>query len=165
MKAVIIYYSLEGNTDYVANLMAQNLNADTIKLQPSKEIPKEGFKKFLWGGKSVVFGEKPELLNGNIDIDKYDTIILGTPIWAGSYTPPINTFLHDNRFSEKEIYLFACHLGGGAEKCFAKLKERLKGNTVKGTMDVSNPASKDKKEIGDIVDKFCKRIRSNSSAT
>ena len=36
MKIIIVYYSLEGNTDFVAQKIASELNADILRLSPKK---------------------------------------------------------------------------------------------------------------------------------
>ena len=88
MKTIVVYFSLEGNTEYVAEKISDYLKTDTLRLEPVKEYPRGNFSKFFWGGKSVVFGETPKLVPYNFDASKYDVIIIGTPVWAGSFTPP-----------------------------------------------------------------------------
>ena len=139
MSTLVLYFSLEGNTKFVAGRIAETLHADTIALNPSKKYPDKGFQKYLWGGKGVLFGEQPELTNDPINLDAYDTIILGTPVWAGSYAPPLNTFLHQYKVEGKRIALFACHGGGGAQKCFQKLKELMPNNEWIGEIDFVDP--------------------------
>lgn len=158
MKKAVIYYSLEGNTELVAKMIKDKTGADLIKLIPKKEIPKEGFKKYAWGGKSVIFREKPELLNKEINLDGYDTLIIGTPIWASGFTPPILTFLTNNTIKDKKIYLFACNIGGSSQKCFSNFKEHLQGNEILGTIDFKEPKDADKKMLEDRVDEFLKGI-------
>jgi len=145
MKTVIVYYSLEGSTDSAARLIAEKTGADLIRLIPAKELPSGNFQKYFWGGKSAVFNEKPKLKNEAIDLSQYEKIVIGTPVWAGTFAPPILTFLTDYPFKDKKVFLFACHSGGGGEKCFAKLKTRLIGNSVTGTTDFIE-AIKDKDE-------------------
>lgn len=155
MSTVVVYYSLEGNVELIADLISKKTGADTIKLNPQKQYPKEGFGKFFWGGKSVFFKEKPKLLNGNLNLGKYTNIIIGTPIWAGSFTPPINTFLLDNKIENKNIYLYACHAGGGTDKCFKKIGEILKGNKIIRTVDFVDPKKLDQKAVDEKVSAFC----------
>lgn len=88
MSTLIVYFSLDGNTKFIAEKIAETINADIIELKTNKKYPTEGFGKYFWGGKSVIFGEKPKLTNNNIDLNLYDAIIIGTPVWAGSFTPP-----------------------------------------------------------------------------
>lgn len=91
------------------------------------------------GGKSAKFGDCPKLINPQIDLTKYETLIIGTPIWAGTVTPPLNTFFQDYSIIGKKIILIATHLGGGADKCFEKMKASLKGNTIIGTFQFKEP--------------------------
>lgn len=151
MKALVIYYSLEGNTKLVAEKIAETTSADIISLTVSKKYPTDGFRKFMWGGKSVVFGEKPALLNSNIDLSLYDTIIIGTPIWAGTYAPPIKTFLSQYKITNKNVALFVCHSGGGAEKCFKKIHDAIPDNNFIGEIDFIDPAKNPESNCGQAV--------------
>lgn len=145
MKALVVFYSLEGNTKFIAGTIARELNCDSLELRPEKEFPKSKFRKYIWGGKSVVFHEKPKLKNKISCLDNYDTVFIGTPIWASTYTPPINTFISENKISGKNIAFFACHAGGGAKKCFDKLEGELKGNTILGSIDFNDSSSDSEK--------------------
>lgn len=139
-------------------MISERTGAELIKLMPKKEIAKEGFKKFFWGGKSVIFKEKPELLNQNIQLKEYDTVIIGTPVWAGSFAPPILSFLTAYEMKGKKLHLYACHSGGGAQKCFARLKELLKDNTIIGTADFQDPVKSERQRLESRVDAFCKNM-------
>lgn len=135
MKGLVVFYSLEGHTKYIAGIIAEKLKCDLLELESVKEYPQKGFKKYFWGGMSVMLKEKPALKNKIPNLNEYDTVFIGTPIWAGTYAPPINTFISENQIIEKNIVLFACHGGGGAEKCFTKLEGELKNNTIIGSID------------------------------
>ena len=115
MKTLIVYYSLEGNTAYAADRIAYLTGADTLRINPVKEYPRDGFRKFLWGGKSALMSETPKLEAYIFDQVKYDRIIFGFPVWAGSITPPIRTFIRENDLKGKHIAAFACQSGSGAE--------------------------------------------------
>lgn len=160
MKTGIIYYSLEGNTELIASVIGDKIGADLIKLIPKKEIPKQGFMKYFLGGKSVIFKEKPQLINGDIKLDDYDTLFFGTPTWAGGLAPPILTFLSENIIRDKKIFLFACNKGGSSKKCFANFKEPLKDNEIMATMDFNEPKDADRKAIEEKIDKFLKQDKS-----
>lgn len=162
MKTLIVYYSLEGNTELIVNKIASHIKADILRLNPKKEYPTGGFKKFFWGGKSVIFGEKPELEEYHVTPEQYDNIVIGTPIWAGSYTPPIKTFLSKHKITGKNIYLFACHAGGGAEKCFQKLKEELKNNRIIETVDFLDPKIKQGNDVDAKLKDFCSKLSANN---
>jgi flavodoxin len=139
MKNLVIYYSLEGNTNLIAQTISKEINADILELIPKKEFPSTGFKKYLWGGKSVIFKQKPTLINKDKDINIYDNIFIGTPIWAGTYASPLNTFIDNYKISNKNIALFACHGGGGVGKCFEKFKEAFPNNNFIGEINFLDP--------------------------
>ncbi len=159
MKSVVIYYSLTGNTYLVARMIAERLGADMIRLKPEKDIPDKGSGKYFWGGKSVIFHEKPKLSNGSITLEGYDTLIIGTPVWARSFAPPVDTFFSENMIKGKNIYLFATHSPGSkADKCFTKMREKLSRNLIKGTAEFEEVKKMSAKVLDDKVRKFCKMI-------
>lgn len=141
MKNLVIYYSLEGNTKLIAENIAKKIDADILELKTKKEYHKTGFKKYFWGGRSVLFHEKPELLSYNKNINDYENIFIGTPIWVGTYVPAYNTFLAENNISNKNIYLFACHGGGGAEKFYKNIKKDIPNNNFVTAIDFNEPLS------------------------
>ena len=81
MKKLIVYYSLEGNTQYIAEKMAEGFGSDSdvLRLVPKKAYLDKGFAKYFWGGKSAIMGEKPELEPYSVDFSLYDEIIIGFP--------------------------------------------------------------------------------------
>lgn len=159
MNAVVVYYSLEGNTEMIAKQIAEQTGADLIKLQPVKEFSKEDvFKKYFLGGMSVVFKQKPKLVNETLDLDRYDTIIIGTPVWAGGCSSPVYSALCKNKFANKNVGLFACHASENAGKCFEKLTPMLQGNTVKATTSFESPKKADAQQVKEKVERFCTDI-------
>ena len=76
MKTAIVYYSMSGNTKYAADKIAEKIKAaeeiDIIRIEPKKAYPAKGAKKFIWGGKSAVMGETPELEEYTFNSDMYD---------------------------------------------------------------------------------------------
>lgn len=158
MKSIVVYFSLDGNSEYAADKISEEIEADKLRLEPIKSYPKGGFSKYFWGGKSVIFGEKPKLASYNFDADKYDTIIIGTPIWAGSFAPPVKTFLRENNLSGKRIALFACSASGDAEKCFGKLKREIPGCNIVETLSLVQPKVKQSEENNTKIREFCNKL-------
>ena len=62
LKILIVYYSFEGNTKFIAEKIQENLSCDIVRLIPKKEIKTKGFMKFFWGGKQVFMKELPECI-------------------------------------------------------------------------------------------------------
>lgn len=146
MKTAVLFYSLEGNTKHISKIIAKELQADLIELKTKKTFPTSGIAKYFWGGKSVVMKEHPELANKPIHLDAYDNIIIGTPIWAGTYAAPFQTFLKQYKFTGKKVAVFACNAGGGGQKCFKMFKEALPDNQFVDEIDFVNPLKAKTKE-------------------
>ena len=148
MKTAIIYYSMGGNTAWAAGKISEGLDADLIEIRPVKAYPDKGFRKFLWGGKSAMMAETPELEPYTFDAGKYDRIVIGFPVWAGNMAPPVRTFVTENReaLSGKRIFAFACQSGTGAEKAFEKLRMCIGAEKLAGTMILIDPKTRPKQD-------------------
>lgn len=125
MKRIVVYYSLEGNTEKAAKQIAEELGAEIVKIEPVKSIPPDSDKKFMVGGMQAVFGICPQLQNESFDEAAYDQVILGTPVWAGKCASPVRSFIKKNRLDEKVTAVFTCSGGGDNDGCIANLKKKL----------------------------------------
>lgn len=161
MKALVVFYSLEGNIKQTAQLIAEFAGADLLQLHPVKEYPNKGVKKFLWGGKSALMGNKPKLQPYIFDADKYDTIIIGTPVWASTFTPPIRTFIEDNRaaLDGKKLAAVISYMGGGAEKTLSKLRNFLEIDRFTEELVLTEPKSAPRTEVENKVRNFCLKLK------
>ena len=159
MKTVVVYYSLTGNTDYTAREVAGILDADILRIEPRKEYPSEGLKKFLWGGRSAVMGEMPELLPYDFDPEAYDKVVIGSPVWASNPAPPMKTYIKENLdlLREKQVSAFLCFGGGGADKAFLKL-ERMLGKDLCARMVLTDPKDVPDQDNAARIREFCEKI-------
>ncbi len=158
-RTVIIYYSLNGHTQFIAQKMSKQLDCPTIQLHLKIEFSKTNkFLQYFWAGKSAVFRDKPELANKPIDLAQYDSLIIATPVWAGGISSPVRSFLSSNAIEGKKVYLAANNSGGSFEKCFATMRKLLSKSTVKGEIGFveitkdTYPTHKGK------LEEFCKEI-------
>ena len=159
MKTLVVFYSLEGNSEFIAGVIGKKLQADIVKLETAKPFATEGFAKYFKGGMSVVFKLKPKLTNPSIDISQYDKLVIGTPVWAGGFSSPINTFINKYKFKGKKVALFLTSGGPDVEKCFAKLKEALDGNEFAGEIDFIEPLKNDKEEAAKKAEQWAEGLK------
>ena len=160
MKTMIVYYSLGGNTEFAAKQIAEETGAELLRIEPVKAYPDSGFKKFLWGGKSAVMAETPELAPYTFDTTAYDRIVFGFPVWAGNVTPPIRSFIKDNDLTGKRIAAFACESGAGAEKAFGKLRDALGIDALEAELILIDPKDKPDPENTEKIKAFCETLKS-----
>ncbi len=147
MKSLVVYYSLNGNTKEAAEKIAKEVGADLLELETARKIPEKGFGKFFAGGAQASFGFCPKLKSFDIDLEKYDALILGTPIWASVNAPAVNTFLKKNKIGERVIAVFTCSGGGDQGKCIQKLADKLPNlHLTTSLTDRVNPKSSENEE-------------------
>ncbi|SNU06828.1 Flavodoxin [Lachnospiraceae bacterium] len=160
MGTAIVYYSMLGNSEMVAEKIAARIEADMIKIEPDKAYPDKGAKKFLWGGKSAVMGEMPVLKPYKFEASKYDKIILGFPVWASRPAPPLCTFLneHKRQLKGKKISVFACQSGNGAEKAFERIKKQIGIDAFEAELILIDPKTRVKSDNDKKIDSFCEKL-------
>ncbi|MGI6118022.1 MAG: flavodoxin family protein [Bilifractor sp.] len=157
-KILIVYYSLEGNTEFAAKEIKRLTGADIVRLVPEKEIPKSGFGKYFFGGKAALTRSYTRLKPIEEDPKDYDTIVIAAPVWASTYPPAIGTFLNEHRLSGKDIFLVATSKSGNAGKTFKDLEGRLSGNQIRNVLSLVSPL-KDQKEAQKEIAEFARSIR------
>lgn len=138
MKTLIVYYSYEGNCEALASSMASATGADLLKLEVENEKPTKSAFRFVWGGMQVYMTKKPALKAYHVDLSQYDSIVIATPCWFGTYAPAINTFLSENPFSGKKVCLLVCN-GGNLRNTWANFEKALAGNTIVSKLDLVYP--------------------------
>ncbi|HUM83411.1 MAG TPA: flavodoxin [Lachnospiraceae bacterium] len=160
-KTLIVYFSLEGNTDYAARKIADSVGADLLALEPVMPYPKKGISKYLIGGMKASTHETPGLKPYKISPAGYDYIIFGTPVWASNYAPPLRTFIRDNKdaLKGKKLAFFACSRGGNAAPCFKELAKDLKADLVSVQVSLIDPLAKKSKETDAKIEEFCERVK------
>lgn len=157
MKTLIVYYSLEGNTRLIAETIARSINGDILELKPEKDIPSKGFLRFVVGGKQVLFKECPKLKALEKNIEDYDVIFLGSPVWAGTFAPAFNTFFSQKEIENKKVALFGCY-GGQIGKIFENFKKCLTKSTIVGEIGFKDPLKNHKELNENRVQKWAKNI-------
>ena len=160
MGKLLVFYSLEGNTEYIADRICEKIGCDKLRLIPKKAYKDKGFAKFLWGGKSAVMAETPELESYDVDLDKVDELIIGFPVWASTITPPIRTFLTDNKdaLKEKKIAVYACQAGNGAPKAMDKIRDLLGIDEFVAKAVFIDPKARPSDENEKILEEFTDKL-------
>ena len=125
-KKLVAFFSASGTTRKIAEMIAQAAEADLYEIMPKQPYSKADLN---WMDKksrsSVEMNDKkfrPEITDMDVQIDKYDEILLGFPIWWYVAPTIINTFLEKYDFSGKKIVLFATSGGSGFGNTVSELK-------------------------------------------
>lgn len=141
MNILIVYYSLEGNTKLVAEKLAERTGADLLEIKSVKKYPAKGPAKFVVGGKDAAFKFCPEIVKSGVDVEKYDAIYIGTPVWDGTIAPPMRSYLRDTLIKTPNVAAFACMAGKDPKKTFKVIKELVVIDELKAEVSFCNPGS------------------------
>ena len=113
----------------MAEAIAQGIGGDLERIVPQKEIASKGFGKFFWGGSQVIMGKTPDIQPIKSNFEDYDLIVVGTPVWAGTYAPAIKTLLSLGLFKNKKLAFFCTHEGGPG-KAIEKFQAAVGDNNI-----------------------------------
>ncbi len=123
MKKLFIYYSLSGNGNVVADYL-KDKNIDIRKVIMRDKIPKSYIGQILTGGFLAGINHKAKLSNFDNNIDDYDEIIIGSPIWNGKLSCPINTVLDKINLENRKISFILYSGSGTAPKTEKIIKNK-----------------------------------------
>ena len=158
MKTLIVYFSYTGNTKMIAKLIESKLKCDILELKPV--VPYSSDYQTVVDEEQRLEGSNhlPEIQDININLEDYDTIILGTPVWWYREAPVIRTFLKNNDLSGKVIIPFATN-AGWLGKTFIEIKNLCPNSIVKNEMNIVFESYSDKlvtkiDDINNWIDKI-----------
>lgn len=110
-RKLVVYYSYTGHTRMIAESIKEKLNCDILEIKPIEEYSQDYDKVVAEEQNSNNANKKPEIQEINIDLSKYDEIIIGSPVWWYTIAPVIRTFLSENDLSGKVIKPYATNAG------------------------------------------------------
>lgn len=156
---LLVYYSLEGNTEYAVRQLAGIVPIKKIiRLRPQSEPPKKGIKKYAVGGKSALRHEVVGLQPIDVNYDEYDTIFIACPVWASTYPPAIGEFFDKYPFKNKKVYFIGCSASGNAYGMMDKLSKKIlagySGNKIVASLSLKQPL-KNREETKRKIRDFC----------
>lgn len=127
-NTIVTYFSASGTTASVAKKLAESIDADLFEIKPEKPYTEADLKwtNPLARCNREKIGRKDVPIAGTIEnLNEYDTVFIGFPIWYYGAPNIINTFVKDYDFKGKKVVLFATSGGSDIGKTAAKLKPYL----------------------------------------
>ena len=116
-NVLVVFFSRTGTTERIANLITNSLDADIYQIEAEEPYLEEDID--YTNSKSRTSREhndkysRPRIANLPKDINKYDTVFLGYPIWHGQAPRIISTFLENYNFNGKTIIPFCTSHSSG----------------------------------------------------
>ena len=116
-KILVSYFSASGVTKRKAEILANEVEGDLFEIKPKEIYTNEDLN---WNNSnsrsSIEIKDKnlrPEIEDITIDINSYDTIYVGFPIWWGIAPNVVKSFMDKIDLSNKKIITF-CTSGGSS---------------------------------------------------
>lgn len=135
MKTLVVYYSLGGNTRKIANLIQSKINADIAEIKLEQDYNGSYDEIVELGQEEVNSGYMPKIKQLTANLDDYDAIILGTPVWWYTFAPAMKSFLNTYNLANKNIYFFATN-GGWIGHTFQDFKYALPKSNIVSNINI-----------------------------
>lgn len=157
---LVVYYSFTGNSKKVAEYVKDKLNADILELEPQVPFSSD-YDEVVRQWQNNDIKRDVEIKSINIDLTKYNKVVLITSTWWYGITPVMKKFLKDYDLSNKDI-IVASSNAGWIGHCFKDYKELLPNSNIKGELDLKFSAEAGRrdemltsqKEIDDWIEKI-----------
>lgn len=131
-KTVLVaYFSATGTTEGVAEQIANGLNADIYEIVPEEPYTDEDLDYSNNNSRATVEMNDPDArpaISGGVEnMEQYDIVFIGYPIWWGEAPRIINTFVESYDFSGKTIVPFCTSGSSGIGSSAANLEQLTSG--------------------------------------
>jgi flavodoxin len=148
MKSLVVYYSLTGKTKLAARAIAEALNATLLEITETK-ARRPGGLVYLTGGFAALMNRGSKISPVDVDLKQYETIFIGSPVWASRPAPAINSFIYRTDFEGRSVIPFLTMGGDNAKGALANMTakiERRQGK-VAGSFAVTSQEVSDEEII------------------
>lgn len=133
-RKLVAYFSASGTTAKVAETLADAIGADIFELAPAVPYTTEDLNWRDANARSTVEmknpASRPAIARKRGNMDEYDTIFLGFPIWWYMAPTIVNTFLESYDLAGKTIVPFATSGGSDMGQTNERLRPSCPGATL-----------------------------------
>lgn len=141
-KSLVVYFSHTGNTEALANIIHKQVGGDITQLETVKTYPADYDACVDVARKELDQQARPKLKTTIADMDSYDTVYIGYPIWWSTIPMPVATFLESYNFSGKTVIPFCTHGGSGSADSVSDIKKLIPQATLsRGCFSISGSSA------------------------
>lgn len=105
-KTLVAYFSWSGNTKEMASYIAEQTGGEVFEIQPATPYPEDYQETGDIAKEERDNNARPEVLNMPENLNDYDTLFIGYPIWWHTAPMVIGTFLENYDLTGVEVYPF-----------------------------------------------------------
>lgn len=146
-KILVVYFSRTGynypnqwldigHTARVAGYIAELTGGDRFEIVPVVPYP-DNYEEAVAIAREEYDGNARPAITGRVEnMDEYDTVFIGGPVWHGAMPMIIRTFYESYYLSGKTLVPFSTHAGSGLADCERLAQSYYPNNTILGGLAV-----------------------------
>jgi flavodoxin len=144
-KVLVVYFSATNNTEEVAKVIAAKAGADLYEIIPVEPYTAEDLRYYNNSRSDKENADpncRPAIVKDLKDLEKYDVVFLGYPIWFGQAPKVIYTFLESYSLNGKTVVPFCTSSSSGIGNSDSNLHDLAKDATwIKGERFSERPSA------------------------
>lgn len=144
-KILVAYFSATGNTEGIAQQLAEGLGADLYEIVPETPYTSDDLNYSDNSSRSSVEMDDPDArpgISGSVEnMEQYDVVLIGYPIWWGEAPRIMSTFIESYDFSGKTLAAFCTSSSSGFGSSDSALREAADSASWLDGMRFSSGAS------------------------
>ncbi len=129
-KIRVAYFSHSGNTRIIANQIRKSVGGDIFEIVAVDPYPSDYDAVVEQARKELREEYRPKLKTKVENMESYNVVFVGYPIWWGTIPMPVATFLSEYDFSRKTIVPFCTHEGSRLGRSVTDIKELCPQSTI-----------------------------------
>lgn len=129
-RILIAYFSHTGTTRRAANLIQANTGGTLFEILPQEAYPSSYDATTARAQREINAGTLPAIQSGVENLDDYDVVFIGYPIWWNTTPPVVNTFLSSHNLEGKTVIPFCTSGGSGIRGSLTMVNRLCPGSTV-----------------------------------
>lgn len=156
-QTLIVYFSLADNSDVdavssasvtryqgkdegyikvLADMIAARTGGQEYAITCDTQYEDDFHKLLLQAFQEQDEDKRPVITSAPIDMDQYDTIFIGTPVWYDDMPMAMYSFFDQYDMSGKTIVPFVTHYGSGASAVVKAMKKQEKNASFQQKFDI-----------------------------
>lgn len=128
---LVAYFSVTNNTEGIAQKLADGLGADLYEITPEQPYTAEDLDYNNSGSRSTIEmndpSTRPEISGSVENMEQYDVVLIGYPIWWGEAPRIMSTFVESYDFSGKTLAAFCTSASSGFGSSDSALRSAANG--------------------------------------
>lgn len=138
-NVLVAYFSYSGTTQRVATSLSEEIGADLFEITPQNSYS----NVYMQSNSEIRRGDKPALTQTVQNMDAYDIVFVGYPVWWHATPAPINSFLESYDLTGKLIIPFCTSGESDIEETMPTFLDSCDGLAVFGQKRISSASGID----------------------